>query len=38
VAVPGPMTAGLDFGAAHLVVPSVAALDLGMLRNLAAAR
>jgi len=38
VAVPGPMTAGLDFGAAHLVVPSVAALDLGMLRNLAATR
>jgi HAD superfamily hydrolase (TIGR01509 family) len=38
VAVPGPMTAGLDFGAADLVVPSVAALDLGMLRNLAATR
>jgi len=38
VAVPGPMTAGLDFDAAHLVVPSVAALDLGLLRNLAAAR
>lgn len=38
VAVPGPMTAGLDFGAAHLVVPSVAALDLGLLRNLAATR
>src|SRR5262245_15937671 len=34
VAVPGPMTAGLDFGAADLVVPSLAAVDLPALRSL----
>jgi hypothetical protein len=36
VAVPGPMTAGLDFGAADLVVPSLAETDLPALRKLVA--
>ena len=31
VAVPGPMTRGLDFTAADLVVPSLAAVDLATL-------
>jgi putative hydrolase of the HAD superfamily len=35
VAVPGPMTEGLDFAAADLVVPSLAGLDLGHLGALA---
>jgi beta-phosphoglucomutase-like phosphatase (HAD superfamily) len=34
VAVPGPMTAGLDLGAADLVVPSLADIDVAGLRNL----
>ena len=34
VGVPGPMTSGLDFGAAHLVVPSLAETDLPGLRRL----
>jgi HAD superfamily hydrolase (TIGR01509 family) len=34
VAVPGPMTAGLDFSAADLVVPSLAETDLPALRKL----
>jgi HAD superfamily hydrolase (TIGR01509 family) len=36
VAVPGPMTAGLDFSAAHLVAPSLADLDVIRLGALAA--
>jgi putative hydrolase of the HAD superfamily len=36
VAVPGPMTAGLDFSAAHLVVPSLAGLGVIRLGALAA--
>ena len=36
VAVPGPMTVGLDFGAADLVVPSLAETDLPALRKLVA--
>jgi HAD superfamily hydrolase (TIGR01509 family) len=36
VAVPGPMTAPLDFSAAHLVVPSLAAVDVNRLGRLAA--
>jgi beta-phosphoglucomutase-like phosphatase (HAD superfamily) len=31
VAVPGPMTAGLDFAAADLVVPSLVGLDVALL-------
>ena len=34
VAVPGPMTAGLDMSAADLVVPSLADIDLAALRTL----
>jgi HAD superfamily hydrolase (TIGR01509 family) len=34
VAVPGPMTAGLDLGAADLVVPSLADVELDALPNL----
>jgi HAD superfamily hydrolase (TIGR01509 family) len=34
VAVPGPMTSGLDLGAADLVVPSLAAVDLAALGEL----
>jgi hypothetical protein len=34
VAVPRPMTAGLDFDAADLVVPSLAETDLATLRKL----
>jgi HAD superfamily hydrolase (TIGR01509 family) len=36
VAVPGPMTADLDFSAAHLVVPSLADLEVSRLGWLAA--
>lgn len=36
VAVPGPMTAGLDFSAAHLVVPSLTGLGVIRLGALAA--
>jgi HAD superfamily hydrolase (TIGR01509 family) len=36
VAVPGPMTAGLDFGAAHHAVGSLAEVDLATLRHLRA--
>jgi HAD superfamily hydrolase (TIGR01509 family) len=36
VAVPGPMTAGLDLSAADLVVPSLAETDLAALRKLVA--
>jgi beta-phosphoglucomutase-like phosphatase (HAD superfamily) len=34
VAVPGPMTAGLDLSAADLLVPSLADIDLATLRKL----
>jgi HAD superfamily hydrolase (TIGR01509 family) len=34
VAVPGPMTTGLDMGAADLVVPSLAGIDLAGFRKL----
>jgi HAD superfamily hydrolase (TIGR01509 family) len=34
VAVPGPMTAGLDMSAADMVVPSLAGVDLAALRKL----
>jgi HAD superfamily hydrolase (TIGR01509 family) len=34
VAVPGPMTAGLDLSAADLVLPSLADVDIPALRNL----
>ena len=37
VAVPGPMTRPLDFGAADLVVPSLADLDIPLLASLIAA-
>lgn len=37
VAVPGPMTATLDLSAAHLVVPSLVAIDLRVLGSLFAA-
>jgi putative hydrolase of the HAD superfamily len=36
VAVPGPMTAGLDLSAADLVVPSLVETDLAVLRKLVA--
>ena len=35
VAVPGPMTAPLDFSAAHLVVTSLLDVDLGQVGALA---
>jgi hypothetical protein len=34
VAVPGPMTAGLDLTAANLVLPSLAGIDIAGLRKL----
>jgi beta-phosphoglucomutase-like phosphatase (HAD superfamily) len=34
VAVPGPMTAGLDLTAANLVLPSLAGTDIAGLRKL----
>ncbi len=38
VAVPGPMTRGLDFTAADLVVPSLAGLDLATLGSVVSHR